>query len=128
MAFRIRIDNLLNPKPQAASPKPQAAARLSILCGYEPTQPLDDETQCCRVVRRPRERVDARAVEAESRRMADLRRRPGEHAIFAARSNQREQLQQVAARVPVQERITRTATRIPVSRKACDCQRLAYLY
>ena len=55
--------------------------------------------------------------------MADLRRRSREHALLAARSDQRHQLQQAAAGVPLQDREPRPAPRVPVPGHAADGER-----
>ncbi len=64
-----------------------------------------------------------RADRRQERRMAQLRRRHREHALLAARSNQRIELQQAATRVALQYRQPRPAPRIQPGRDAADGER-----
>ena len=60
---------------------------------------------------------------AEERRVADLRRRPRQHALLAARSDQRRQLQQARSRLALQDRPSRAAAGVPVRVDAADGER-----
>src|SRR5688500_2418771 len=95
------------------------------VCVHGPTQPPDAQAHRNRVDGGTRDRIHPGPVEAEARGMADLRRRSCEHALLAARSDQRKQLQQAAARLPVQDREPRPAAGVPVSEHAADGQRPA---
>ena len=64
--------------------------------------------------------TDCRSIRREERRVDDLRRRPRQHAVFAARSDQRRQLQQARGRLAVQDRQPRSAARVPVRVDAAD--------
>ena len=68
---------------------------------------------------RARHRTDGSA----KRRVADLRRRSREHALLAARPDQREQLQQARDRLALQDRQPRPAAGIQFRGDAADGQR-----
>ena len=57
------------------------------------------------------------------RRVADLRRRPRQHAVLAARSDQRGQLQQARGRLALQDRRARPAARVQLRVDAADGRR-----
>ncbi len=64
--------------------------------------------------------ADGRPIGRQKRRVDDLRRRPGQHAVCAARSDQRGQLQQARDRLAVQDRQPGPAARVPVRIDAAD--------
>ena len=67
--------------------------------------------------------VRGQQAEAEGRRVADLRRRPRQHALLAARSDHQRQLQQARSRVAVQDRRARPAARVQLPGDAADGRR-----
>ena len=69
------------------------------------------------------ERRGPGAIGREERRMADLRRRSRQHALLAARSDQRGELQQARGRLALQDRQPRSAPGVQSRVDAADGQR-----
>ena len=68
-------------------------------------------------------RAAARYTLDRQRRMAVLRRRSCQHALFATRSNQRVEFQHARCRVAVQDRFAGSSSRVQAGRNAADGQR-----
>ena len=78
---------------------------------------------------RPRARVRGQTeADTQTGRVADLRRRPREHALFSARSDQQRQLQQARGRVAVQDRRARPAPGVQLQVDAADGRRRRLLH